>query len=161
MSHGLPDPPTEPTVDTSLVGLAPKFNALVVQLLAKNPDFTVAESLRTPERQQWLYGFGRQYDDGRGIVTEEPTNLRSWHGYGLAVDIVSKSKGWSANAGFWNTLGAFARDMGLVWGGDWTHFQDRPHIQFGGPMRQAPSQHAIDLYHSAGVEAVWQEVEAA
>ena len=32
-------------------------------------DAIVAETLRTDERQEFLYGFGRDYDDGRGIVT--------------------------------------------------------------------------------------------
>lgn len=160
MSHGLPNPPPEPAADTSLDGLAPAFRSAVLVMVSTNPDFVVAESVRTPERQAWLYGFGREYDDGRGVVTQAPTNLTTWHGYGLAVDVVSKAHGWDAPASFWDGLGAAARRVGLAWGGDWPRFQDRPHVQFGPPMRQAPSSEAIALYHSGGVEAVWKVVGA-
>lgn len=160
MSHGLPNPPAEPAADTSLDGLAPRFRSAVLVMLSTNADYMVAESLRTPERQAWLYGFGREYDDGRGVVTQAPTNLTTWHGYGLAVDIVSKAHGWDAPPSFWANLGMSAQAAGLSWGGAWPRFQDRPHCQWGPPMRQAPSQHAAELMASGGMEAVWKEVGA-
>ncbi len=160
MSHGLPDPPHEPPVNQSLDGLAPKFRAGLEAVLASNSDYHVAETGRTLERQEWLYGFGREYDDGRGVVTQASTNLTTWHGYLLAADVVSKAHGWDAPASFWDGLGAAARANGLAWGGDWPRFQDRPHVQWGPPMRQAPSSEAAALLASGGVEAVWKAVEA-
>jgi peptidoglycan L-alanyl-D-glutamate endopeptidase CwlK len=164
VSHGLADPPAEPPVVQSLECLAPKFRAAVVAMLAHFSslgfDPIVSESCRTDDRQAWLYGFGREWDDGRGIITQAPTGAHSWHKYGLAVDVISLAHQWDAPGTFWTTLGACARIEGLVWGGDWPRFQDRPHVQFGPPMLQAPSAHAAELFAQGGNEAVWKEVGA-
>jgi len=163
VSHGLPDPPAEPPINQSLDGLAPKFrmklDAMFAHLIKLGFDPIVAESLRSEERQAWLYGFGRDYDDGRGIVTQAQTGGHSWHRYGLAVDVVSKAHGWDAPSRFWRALGACAHIEGLVWGGEW-EFKDWPHVQFGGPMRVSPSSHAAQLFATGGYEAVWKEVGA-
>jgi D-alanyl-D-alanine carboxypeptidase len=130
-------------------------------MTALGHDPVIQESVRSDARQAWLFGFGRDYDDGRGIVTQASTGEHSWHRYGLAVDVISKSKGWDAPDEFWSDLGLCARAEGLVWGGDWPRFADRPHVQFGAPMRQAPSSDASALYASGGAFAVWRAVGAA
>jgi peptidoglycan L-alanyl-D-glutamate endopeptidase CwlK len=164
MSHGLADPPAEPAVNTSLSCLAPRFSdalaAMIRQFTEAGYDPIVSESCRTSERQAWLFGFGREWDDGRGVVTQAETNTTTWHGYGLAVDVISKSRQWDAPADFWKALGKFARANALAWGGDWPRFQDRPHVQWGEPMRQAPSAHAAELLAAGGMVAVWREVGA-
>jgi peptidoglycan L-alanyl-D-glutamate endopeptidase CwlK len=65
----------------------------------------------------------------------------SWHNVttdkgepaALAVDFIDnsvfKNKKWDDNAKFWEDLGKAARKQGLVWGGDWKNFKDRPHVQ--------------------------------
>jgi hypothetical protein len=165
MSHGLPNPPAEPPIDQSLDGLAPTFRTKVEALLARFTalgfDPMIAESFRSDARQAWLFGFGREYDDGRGVVTYAVQGERSWHRYGLAVDIVSASRGWDPSPSFWRSLGSCARIEGLAWGGDWPKFKDLPHIQFGEPMRQSPSSHAVELLAQGGIEAVWHSVGAA
>jgi peptidoglycan L-alanyl-D-glutamate endopeptidase CwlK len=156
-------PPEVPAIRT-LDGLAPKFRAKVERLIdamhAKGYDATIAESLRTDERQHFLYGFGRDYDDGRGVVTNAPTADAGWHKFGLAVDIISSSQEWDAPLRFWVMLGALAQHEGLAWGGAWDRFPDRPHVQWGEPMRRSPSRHAVELYAGGGLEAVWREVQA-
>lgn len=152
-------PPPEIPVVTSLDGLAPKFRAKV-SLLLEIPDRLVSESLRSNARQQYLYGFGRAYDDGRGIVTHSQDGDETWHHFGLAVDIVSALHGWDAPDAFWTQLGRDARDLGLSWGGDWHGFKDLPHVQSGPPMRQSPSPRAARLFADGGYEAVWREVGA-
>ena len=119
----------------------------------------VAESLRTDERQRFLFGFGRDYDDGRGIVTHSLVGCTSWHSYGLAVDVVSRSTHWDAPNAFWSALGAAAAVHGLTWGGDWPTFPDKPHLQFA-PMPDSPSPAIITTYQASGREAVWLEVAA-
>lgn len=165
MSHGLPDPPAEVAVDQSLDDLAPAFKAKVSELLqrmkVRGEDAIVAESLRTNERQTYLWGFGRDYDDGRGVVTHSQDADETWHHYGLAVDIISQSKQWDAPPRFWFDLGANAVALGLSWGGSWKSFQDKPHVQWGEPMRQSPSPRAARLLADGGLEAVWKEVGAA
>ncbi len=165
MSHGRRDPPPEPTVMQSLECLAPGFRKKLTAMLAHMSslgfDPVIAESCRSDERQAWLYGFGRDWDDGRGKVTNAMTGDHSWHKFGLAVDVISLSNGWDAPDAFWNALGACAHVQGLSWGGAWEGFADRPHVQYGAPMRQAPSSRAAQLYATGGKEAVWAEVGAA
>jgi len=159
----LPPPPKEPKAVTNLDVLAPKFRDAVLHAFdsmhALGFDPIITESLRTAERQQWLYGFGRDYDDGRGVVTNAPTGQWSWHFFGLAVDVTSKKMpdqpGWT----FWSNLGGAARRNELTWGGSWIRFTDLPHLQWG-RCRQSPSTRAIQLYNEGGFEAVWHEVGA-
>lgn len=165
MSHGLPSPPPmEPPVETDLEPLAPLFRAKVEELLArmraKGHDPIIAESLRSNARQLYLYGFGRLYDDGRGVVTHSRDGDETWHHFGLAVDIISESQEWDAPPRFWSDLGANAVALALSWGGGWTTFKDRPHVQWGPPMRQSPSPRAARLFADGGYEAVWREVGA-
>jgi hypothetical protein len=163
--HRLPPPPAEPPVMTSLDCLAPKFRARLVIMLsdlrARGFDPIVAESCRSDERQSWLFGMGRDYDDGRGIVTNASTGLYSWHHFGLAVDLTSKAHGDEAPARFWDAIGDACATHGLSWGGAWPRFADRPHVQHGAPMRQSPSSRAAELLATGGLVAVWHAVGAA
>jgi peptidoglycan L-alanyl-D-glutamate endopeptidase CwlK len=160
----LPPPPPEPPADTSLDHLAPGFRRRVAAMLAdmetRGFDPVIAEAFRSDERQAWLWGFGRDYDDDRGIVTNAPNGIHSWHRFGLAVDVISKRKGYNAAKSFWDALVGAALRQGLSSGALWPRFKDEPHVQFGPPMRQSPSSRAADLLASGGVEAVWAEVGA-
>lgn len=159
-----PAPPPELPADTDMLKLAPVFAAKVFDLLhvmeRMGHDAVVSEAFRSDERQAYLYGFGREYDDGRGVITNAATGAKSWHRYGLAVDIISRSKQWDAPEAFWRDLHDCAVDLVLTSGADWTH-PDRPHVQHWCPgMHVTPSDHAWELLQSQGVEAVWKEVHA-
>lgn len=159
----LPAPPAEVPADTSLDGLAPKFRAKLALVLNRlgmqgHPP-RVAETLRSNERAKFLHGFGREYDDGRGVVTNAADAAKTWHHYGLAADVVHATKGWDAGEDFWKALRDAAVAEGLTAGYDW-HFQDKPHVQWGAPMRAGPSDRAVTLLAAGGVEAVWREVGA-
>lgn len=160
----LPAPPKEVPADQSLDGLAPAFRAklmLVLNRLSMQGHAPrVAETLRSDERVKFLHGFGREYDDGRGVVTNASDATKTWHHYGLAADVVHATKGWGAGEAFWEALRDAAVAEGLTAGMNWK-FQDKPHIQWGPPMRDGPSEHAIALLASGGVEAVWKAVGAA
>lgn len=167
----LPLPPREVPVQSSMDGLAPFFREAVERVVAdlKAWDYTpqVFETMRTTERQAFLYGFGRTWDDGRGVVTHSQTADDTWHGYGLAVDIICARLKWNAPLNFWYVLGTSARRHGLVWGGDWNtdwsvsdeKFADRPHIQWGA-MRRSPSAKAVEVRTKGGLIAVWATVAA-
>ena len=135
--------PTVPAVATPDGWKIALFSAVGAPMVAAR----VFETLRTDDRQRFLYGFGREYDDGRGVVTNSRTAMDTWHGFGLAVDIVDRAKLWNAPDDFWWVLGTSARRHGLVWGADWNgnwssadeRFMDRPHIQWGNGMRRRPS----------------------
>lgn len=169
----LPAPPAEVPVESSLHVLAPRFREAVqrvcADLVAWGYTPRVFETLRSDARQQFLHGFGRAYDDGRGVVTHSRTADDTWHGFGLAVDIICARQLWNAPRDFWEVLGTSARRHGLVWGADWNgnwssadeRFVDRPHIQWGAPMRRSPSARAVELRRQGGNPAVWAEVGAA
>jgi len=156
----LPAPTATVPVQRGLDGLAPRFREKLERLLEMVPYASVAETLRTDARQQFLFGFGRTWDDGRGIVTHSETALDTWHHYGLAADLVHRNKGWEAPQAWWQELGTAAKALGLEWGGDWT-FRDYPHVQWGAPMRRSPSPSAAQLLAAGGTPAVWTRVEAA
>ena len=169
----LPAPPAEVPVQRDLDGLAPQFRAAIDRVLdrmrADGHDPMVFETLRTEARQQFIYGFGREYDDGRGIVTHSESAADTWHGYGLAVDIICKRTMWGGSKQFWMSLGVAVRSEGLVWGADWNNngrtdderFVDRPHVQWGNGMRRSPSSRAVALQAAGGNAAVWAAVGAA
>lgn len=161
----LPAPPKEVPRDNSLAGLAPRFRAALARAVAAMRDLgydpMIYETTRTNARQRWLYGFGRDYDDNRGRVTNSKNVDHTWHGFGLAVDIISAARGWEAPADFWAALRTAVEAEGLCWGGDWPTMRDLPHVQWGAPMRRSPSARAAQLRDSGGAAAVWREVGAA
>lgn len=157
----LPLPPPEVPRVSRLDGLAPRFRTAIEAILLDIEKERVFETLRTDERQRFLYGFGRDYDDPtpRGPVTKAQTAMGGWHFYGLAVDIVENdATPWVAPVAFWQSLGLAAERHGCKWGGRWPRV-DLPHVQWGG-CRVSPSRRARDLYTSGGREAVWAEVGA-
>lgn len=149
--------PIEVPAQRTSAGCAPKFVAAVNAMLADlagGLSETAFEWLRTAERQNFLYGFGRTYDDGRGKVTAAQTHLTSWHGFGLACDIVEKdATPWTAPISFWNDIGDAAEAHGLAWGGRW-HRPDLPHVQWG-RCPQSPTDGDRELYLSHGAPGVW------
>lgn len=169
----LPPPPPEVPVCRSRFGVAPRFlerlDILVVRMDARGHPTLIYETTRTDERQRYLYGFGRYYDDGRGIVTQSRSAEHTWHSdhFGLAADLVHAKLHWDAPAEFWRALEEEAEKLGLTSGADWDRndatrerFKDLPHVQWGPPMRRSPSPHASELFDAGGLTAVWREVGA-
>lgn len=160
----LPRPPVpEPPRISSLEGLAPKFRYAVEHVLADvraaGYRIKVFETIRTNERQKYLYGFGREYDDGRGPVTKVSHADLGWHFYGMAADLVEDdATPWTAPQSFWQTLGKAAEKHGCKWGGRWTTV-DLPHIQFG-KCKTTPSAESRTLYAQGGRELLWRKVGA-
>jgi hypothetical protein len=166
-----PEPAHVPAVRTLDV-LAPRFRSALERVLATLTGLgltpMVIETLRTSARQQHLYGFGRTHDDGRGIVTHSRDANETWHGFGLAADIVCAKQQYGAPDAFWQALGRACARERLTWGGDWNgdgssadeRFVDRPHVQWGPPMRRSPSPYAARLVEIGGMAALWKEVGA-
>lgn len=157
----LPKPPAEVPVQRTSAGSAPAFVAKVEAMLKVLGDEREMpfEWLRTPERQRFLYGFGRDYDDGRGIVTNAQTCFYSWHGFGLGCDVVEKdATPWNAPPTFWNRLGEAAESVGLTWGGRWKH-PDLPHVQWG-ECPASPTADDRQLAETDGIQECWRKYGA-
>lgn len=157
--------PPEPPRSTDLALLAPQMGEAISRLFAKLEQEgyppLLYEGYRSPERQAWLWGFGRVYDDGRGVVTRVQTPFDGWHFYGLAVDVIHRHMGFAA-PGFYEAVGRFAPDCGLKGWRSWLPGSflrgDRPHVQWG--RCRATPKDAHDMYLAAGRTGVWSAVGA-
>jgi D-alanyl-D-alanine carboxypeptidase. len=81
----------------------------------------VSSTYRTIADQNILYN--------KGGVTQVRGGY-SYHNHRMAADVFHNVKGdeWN-NAGFWKAVEATAIELGLEWGGWWTGFVDKPHLQ--------------------------------
>jgi hypothetical protein len=143
--------------------LAPRFRIAVEEALAecaaKGYDAYVYESLRSNELQEIYYRRGRPPSaEYPAPVTNAKTADRSWHFFGLAVDVISQSQKWSAPEAWWKAVAEIFRANGCKSGYYWARC-DKPHHQWG-KCRVTPSPRARALYSEGGLEAVWEEVGA-
>jgi peptidoglycan L-alanyl-D-glutamate endopeptidase CwlK len=151
-----------PTVDRDLGRLAPAFRDAVERAIAdchaRGLDAYVYEAYRSPELQALYYARGRTVVPPTKPVTYAATNLQSWHGYGLAVDVISRSSDWNRpDAWFAQVAESFAK-FGCRWGGEWKE-RDLPHFQWGA-CKPSPSDAARAIVSVSGLQAVWNEVGA-
>jgi hypothetical protein len=168
-----PEPPASSALDQLAPGFAHKLDLVIAALRARGwSRACILESFRTDEREAWLFGFGRDYDDDRGIVTNARDGRKSWHRYGLGADFGLRGMD-TPPAQFYRDLTEIAESVGLTSGRDWNrngipdtqeegkHFCDGPHVQWWCTgMKVTPSDHAWDLLQSQGVAAVWRELHA-
>lgn len=158
----------QPPVSRDLSLCAPKFASAVTIAVANlngaGWDALVFEALRSPELQQWDFEHG---------ASNALSVYHSWHGYGLAIDVVSRQHGWDLWGRSTPTAWQIAvvlemKKQGLAWGGDWTsgvgpqHQVDWDHFQWG-KCKKSPSIISVNLFQSApdGYKKVWPLVEAA
>jgi len=119
----------------------------------------VFEAYRSQELQGVYYARGRTVIPPEKPVTWAPDNLHSWHGYGLAVDVIHRRLWWGAGDAWFARVAEVFKRHGLRWGGDWVK-RDLPHFQWG-QCKASPSDEARRLVKEQGVEAVWRAVGAA
>lgn len=140
--------------------LQPKFRYLIVVAHEQGMVVGFHSGVRTFDAQDSLFLKGR---NAKGEIVDQSqvvTNARggdSIHNYGLAGDVVFLVNGqWSWNySGLpYARLGVIAKEVGLIWGGDWK-FQDPPHFQYTGGLSLREIK---DLYAAGGMPAVWRKV---
>lgn len=151
-----------PTSDLSL--LAPVFRKAVEAAIEEcngphnRLDAYVFETYRSSELQAMYYMRGRTVRPPEKPVTNAINNLYSWHGYGLAVDVIHKTKRWSMEEAWFRQVAEIFKRHGCKWGGDWKA-RDLPHFQWG-LCRASPSDRARELMRTGGVRSVWEAVGA-
>ena len=144
--------------------LAPRFRRAVETAIAAcraaSPalDAMVYESYRSLELQEDYYSRGRTQIPPHATVTNARSNLYSWHGYGLAVDVISESAGWDKPEKWFADVAEHFRAAGCRWGGEWK-MKDLPHFQWG-LCKPSPSDRARELFALGGQQAVWEVVNA-
>jgi len=152
----------KPTSDAAY--LAPRFREAVERAVAECNDVDnqlrakVYETYRSNELQAVYYERGRTVKPPGTPVTNARSNLYSWHGYGLAVDVIHETKGWDAGDEWFRQVARIFKRHRCKWGGDWTK-PDPPHLQWG-QCRPSPSDLARELLRTQGIEAVWRAVGA-
>ena len=117
-------------MSASREGLDPGFAAKLAlferKLAANGIKVMLTSGYRSCQEQDRLYAIGRT-KPGKKV-----TNARggySWHNFGLAADYAFIINGKVTWNGPWDVFGRVARNCGLEWGGSWTKFKDRPHVQ--------------------------------
>ena len=142
--------------------LAPKFREAVDAALAecqlRGLDAYVYETYRSEELAILYFARGRTIVPPTRPVTNAPNNLYSWHGYGLAVDVISRSRGWNQPESWFASVAESFRSRGCRWGGEWKQ-KDLPHFQWG-KCKPSPSDAARQIIRTRGMEAVWEAVGA-
>lgn len=162
MSAGTHDPGSLLVVN-SLQELAPLFRDAVEDALHEcwrnDLDAKVYETWRSPALQALYYKRGRPpTEEYPSPVTNAEDNLHSWHGFGLAVDVISEQHGWSAPESWWRDVADIFQRNRCKSGYYWPH-PDRPHHQWH-LCKRSPSDVARDLYKRGGLDYVWKAVEA-
>src|SRR5262245_29114210 len=96
----VPVMPTAAKVFNQLSYLAPALHVAVAAAVAEchtlGLEPVVYESYRTNTLAQAYYAKGRTAPGS--IVTNAKDNVHSWHGFGLAVDVIHATKRWDADA---------------------------------------------------------------
>ena len=154
-----------------LAELYPPFATLIKSFLfeARKNGFSVGlfEGLRSFERQGALYLQGR---DGKGAIIDKSKIVtwakpgRSFHQYGLAVDIVFDARGdlrgyqWAWDDTYpWNKLGLIGGSMGLDAGVFWSQGKkDPPHYQKSYGLDRTQM---FELYQAGGLKSVWERLK--
>lgn len=103
-----------------------KAEVVMEEMRTLGEPVLIAEGFRSIERQNKLYAQGRT---APGNIVTQAKGGESLHNYGVAVDFIFEKERWDAPDLKWKLLGAVAKKHGFEWGGDWTGFQDRPHVE--------------------------------
>jgi len=96
------------------------------------PHVGISSTYRNNAHQEYLFAQGRSRP---GPIVTNARGGQSIHNYRLAFDIFQNIRGqeWN-NPNFFATAGQIWQEMGGEWGGSWTSFPDRVHMQYTGGL---------------------------
>jgi peptidoglycan L-alanyl-D-glutamate endopeptidase CwlK len=139
-------------------GFAERYQGALEECNGRGLDAVSFETCRCDELARLYFAHG---------ASKSPNALYTWHHYGLAGDVVSKSREWDVypdqlgkggDPDWYRPVSEIFKAHGMDWGGDWTHFKDWPHWQFGG-LRATPKD-AVTILATKGILEVWRTVGA-
>lgn len=122
------------------------------RLKAKGWNMGISATYRDNEYQDKLYS------QGRTTAGSKVTNAKggqSIHNYRLAFDIFNNVPGNLYPEDFMKSAGEIWEDMGGEWGGSWTSFKDKPHMQFTNGLSLKDLQQGENL--GTKVEMKWEK----
>ena len=118
--------------DNKISTLHPLVRATIIQFIISaekelGKRLRITSALRTVKKQNKLFAQGRTRP---GKIVTNAKGGKSYHNFGLAVDIVEiKNKKALWNNPDWDKIAELGKSLGLEWGGDWVSFTDKPHFQ--------------------------------
>lgn len=108
--------------------VADKATGLIILCEKEGMELLVTSTLRSFKEQADLYAIGRT-KPGKKVTNAKPG--QSWHNFGLAFDVVPLVNGKAVwDRPFWKRIGDLGKQIGLIWGGDFKTFKDRPHFEY-------------------------------
>lgn len=114
--------------------LHPELQAVIPKFLSKCKAqgliVSIGECFRSVAEQDALYAKGRTAS-GSIVTNCKGSSYSSPHQWGVAFDFIrNDGKGaYNDNDGFFAKVGSVGISLGLEWGGNWTSFKDKPHLQ--------------------------------
>lgn len=138
------------SIDKMGAGIHPVVKTSAIELIKRAYQegiyVKITHGHRSMEEQAALYGQGRsnyvyngkQYGNKKAIKVTNAKPGSSYHNFGLAIDyVITNEEGtaayWSINDK-WKRVAAIAKQLGFVWGGDWSGFKDYPHLEMTGGL---------------------------
>lgn len=154
------DPNSELTKDGVNDTFAGMATSTLQDVRREGMDMRIDNAYRSIADQDALYAKGRT---APGNKVTNAKGGQSWHNYGVAADIVfcdSKgNKSWPETGDYaklWSRYGELAEANGLEWGGSWTSFKDRPHIEYHPGLTASDASTLKDeATGPGGLEAAW------
>lgn len=121
--------PTDAVLATLDRRMRPLAIAFVERARAAGYPVVLTSGYRSLEEQARLYAQGRT---APGEVVTNAAPGKSAHNFGLAIDFAfGNALGrptWPED-GPWFGAAQVGKALGLEWGGDWSSFKDRPHLE--------------------------------
>ena len=109
-------------IDALRSDVAANCRAWLERCQAAGLPVLITGTVRDKEYQEYCYRIG---------TSKATTPSFHAQGVGLAFDFCRNVKGGEySDLKFFEQAAALAKEMGFSWGGDWTSFVDRPHIQW-------------------------------
>jgi len=111
--------------------LVPELEEKAIEFLdrCKNAGYSlkITHGFRTVEEQDALYAIGRT-KPGKKVTNAK--GMKSKHCQGKAFDIAFTGKDpYPTSSKVWEEIGQIGEGCGLVWGGRFSTFKDRPHFE--------------------------------